>query len=559
MKALKRARVHPKPRPPKKEARSAAVSRTAPTRVALYSDVSDRQWQLLSAAILFTAACLRFYNLDLVPLHHDEGVNGLFLTTLFRTGAYQYDPSNYHGPTLYYLTLVVTTANAFLFGKAGLSTVAIRCVPAIFGIATVWLILTLRRHLGTYAVLGAAALVALSPGAVYFSRYFIHEVPFVFFTLALAVAALRYQETSRPAYLLLASASAALLFATKETAIISVVVLALAYGCAAGYMAWRKTQGKMLASGGSEVSSLHSPGEQPSDDSGGESISQTKCIGVWAAAVALFLSLYILFYSSFGSNYPKGVQDSVGTFRYWSKTGIRDDLHDHFTYLRWLGQAELPALLLGLLGFAIALGRGRNRFVLFSGFWTLGTVAAYSLIPYKTPWLALNISVPLALIAGYGLAEVYGEVRRVRRQRVRVFLVALLGLALVISAYQAIDISFFRYDDDSLPYVYAHTQRQFLDLVDRLKQIAARNGSGVLTNMTVTATNYWPLPWYLRDYPHVGYWGHVVPTREPVVVAEESQQAELEPKLGERYDRVGSYNLRPGVVLVLYVRWDVAR
>ncbi|MFZ3213741.1 MAG: hypothetical protein WA188_19720 [Terriglobales bacterium] len=154
---------------------------------------------------------------------------------------------------------------------------------------------------------------------------------------------------------------------------------------------------------------------------------------------------------------------------------------------------------------------------------------------------------------------VYSAVRRIRRQRMRVFLVALLGMALVISAYQAIDISFFRYDDDSLPYVYAHTQRQFLDLVDRLNQIAARNRSGVQTNMTIVAENYWPLPWYLRDSPNVGYWGHVVPTREAVVIAEESQQAELEPILGDRYDRVGSYNLRPGVVLVLFVRRDVAR
>ena len=549
MKTVKRVQA-PRSRSSRKEPRSAPVLRTEPGQTTAYPDVSDGQWQILSAAIVFIAASLRFYHLALVPLHHDEGVNGLFLATLFRTGAYHYDPSNYHGPTLYYLALVVTTANAFLFGKAGLSTVAIRCVPAIFGTATVWLILKLRRYLGSYAALGAAALLALSPGAVYFSRYFIHEVLFVFFTLALVVAALRYWDSGRPAYLLLAAAWAALLFATKETAIIAVVVLVLAYLCALACMAWRKTGDKKLSSGKQEV---------PADDWERKLITRRNRIGVWIAAVALFLSLYILFYSSFGSNYPKGIYDSLATFRYWSKTGISDDLHDHFTYLRWLGQAELPALLLGLLGFAIALRRGHNRFLLFSGFWTLGMLAAYSLIPYKTPWLALNISVPLALIAGYGLAEAYSEVRRVRRQRVRVLLVALLATALLISAYQAIEISFFRYDDDSVPYVYAHTRRQFLDLVDRLQQIAARNPSGVRTNMTVIAANYWPLPWYLRDYPHVGYWGHVVPTQEPVVIAEESQQAELQPILGDHYDRIGSYDLRPGVVLVLFVRRDLAR
>jgi uncharacterized protein (TIGR03663 family) len=553
MKAVERKKAS-KPRPSNKALPSTAVSRTAPTETAAYSELSDRQWRLLSAAIVLIAAGLRFYHLALVPLHHDEGVNGLFLTRLFRTGAYQYDPANYHGPTLYYLALVVTTANAFLFGKAGLSTVAIRCVPAIFGTATVWLTLTFRRYLGTNAALGAAAFVALSPGSVYVSRYFIHEVPFVFFTLALAAAALRYQETSRPLYLWLASASAALLFATKETAIISVVVLVLACLCAVGYLALNKKGGRKLAAGGPK----NPPGHSEGNAAGDSESRPTSRIGVWVVAVAVFLGLYILFYSSFGSNY-KGVYDSIATFRYWSKTGASDTLHDSFTYLRWMGQAELPALLLGLLGFAIALGRASNRFALFAGFWALGMLAAYSLIPYKTPWLALNVSVPLAVVAGYGLAEAYAEVRRIRGRRMQVFLVALLGMALVISAYQAIDLSFFRYDDDSLPYVYAHTQRQFLDLVERLNQIAVSNPSGVQTNMTIAAVNYWPLPWYLRDYPNVGYWGHVVSTREPVVIAEESQLAELQPILGDRYDRVGSYNLRPGVVLVLFVRRHVAR
>jgi len=42
-----------------------------------------------------------------VPLHHDEGVNGNFLVRLVREGAYNYDPANYHGPTLYYFAAVM--------------------------------------------------------------------------------------------------------------------------------------------------------------------------------------------------------------------------------------------------------------------------------------------------------------------------------------------------------------------------------------------------------------------------------------------------------------------
>ena len=183
--------------------------------------LSERGWMLAVAAILLVAAILRLYDLNLVPLHHDEGVNGNFLVRLVRDGYYHYDPANYHGPTLYYFAAVFPWILRLLFGpnaqnNYGLSTVAIRCVPALFGLATIGLIFTLRRNLGTLATLSAAFLLAISPGAVYLSRYFIHETLFVFFTLGIVVASLKYYEDPHPVYLILAALSAALLFCSKE-------------------------------------------------------------------------------------------------------------------------------------------------------------------------------------------------------------------------------------------------------------------------------------------------------------------------------------------------------
>src|SRR5213080_1858199 len=68
----------------------------------------DWMWFLSCAAITVLATALRFVALDLKPFHHDEGVNGFFLTDLFRKGEYHYDPANYHGPTLYYIALAFT-------------------------------------------------------------------------------------------------------------------------------------------------------------------------------------------------------------------------------------------------------------------------------------------------------------------------------------------------------------------------------------------------------------------------------------------------------------------
>src|SRR5258705_4133922 len=62
----------------------------------------ERVWFIASCAIVSIAAFVRFYKLDLKPLHHDEAVNGFFLMRLLKTGSYQYDPANFHGPALYY-------------------------------------------------------------------------------------------------------------------------------------------------------------------------------------------------------------------------------------------------------------------------------------------------------------------------------------------------------------------------------------------------------------------------------------------------------------------------
>ena len=147
----------------------------------------DVVWYLSCALITLTGTFLRFYWLALKPLHHDEGVNGWFLTNLYRDGVYKYDPANYHGPTLYYISLA--------FAKVfGLETVSIRASVAIWGVLVVVLAFFLRRYIGRVGSLFAGLFLALSPGMVYISRYFIHEMFFVFLGLALVVAIVFFIE-----------------------------------------------------------------------------------------------------------------------------------------------------------------------------------------------------------------------------------------------------------------------------------------------------------------------------------------------------------------------------
>jgi uncharacterized protein (TIGR03663 family) len=498
------------------------------------------------------AAVLRLYDLNLVPLHHDEGVNGNFLVGLVRQGIYKYDPANYHGPTLYYFSAVIPWIFKFLFGTSaqntyGLTTFTIRLVPVLFGLGTIWLVLLLRRRLGSVGVLAAAGMLAISPGAVYLSRYFIHETLFVFFTLGIVVALLKFYEVGHPIHLILGAVSAALLFATKETAIISVAVLILAWASTQIYLRLvgrtnRKTKGLQET----PISRLV------------EKVGGIRRLAFWTiVALAVFVGVNVIFYSSFFKN-SNGVYDAIRTFEFWTKTGKGAHVHSRGTYLCWLFYQESPSLLLGSVGAALALWKRKNVFALFSAFWAFGLLAAYSLIAYKTPWLILNFVVPLALIGGYVFQVLY-------EAQWGQLLWALALVVVAVSGYQTIQLNFFNYDNDKeyYVYVYAHTRRDTLKLLDAIDREAERIKQGHATGITIVSQDYWPLPWYLRDYTRVGYFGRMSETNEPIIIASESQLAEMQQKFGFLYQQVPSnlnasqsFALRPGVNLILFVRRD---
>lgn len=543
--------VAPRPKPP------APVVRESPAR-----EISDRTWFIAAVAILFVAAVLRLYDLDLVPMHHDEGVNGNFLTRLVREGIYHYDPQNYHGPTIYYFSAFIPWVFRFLFGTAaqdkyGLNTITIRLVPALFGLATVWLVLLLRRNLGTIGTLAAAALIAVSPGSVYLSRYFIHETLFVFFTLGLVVAALKYCEESHPIHLMLAAISAALLFATKETAIISAGVLAIALVVTRLYRYIRRRDLERETNKRSPRANETEKKPRLLDRLGGP-----VKVSTWAlVAIMIFVGINVLFYSSFFKNYPEGVYDAVRTFQFWTKTGRTAHVHPLTTYVFWMIKQESPILFLATIGAALIVWKPRNAFALFVALWGFGTLAAYSLIAYKTPWLSLSFIIPLALVAGYGLQmireESLGQLGLIS---------GILAVAIAISGYQTIDLNFFNYDNDNqyYVYVYAHTRRETLAMLKEIDRVVERTQQGGETGITIVAPEYWPLPWYFRDFKRVGYHGRMSTSSEPIIIAAEGQGEEMQSTFGDRYQQVnsglnplGTYSLRPGVNFRLYVRRDL--
>lgn len=568
---------------------------------------TDLFWLIGCFIVTAVAVFLRFRQLELKPLHHDEGVNGFFLTTLFREGVYKYDPANYHGPDLYYIALA--------FSKMfGLNTISIRGSVAIFGVLTVILTFFLKNYIGKIGSLAAGLFIALSPGMVYISRYFIHEILFVFFSFGIVLSVLYFTEKrkagvfaigamtllllvcflptalnlanlfgtenslmvwavrlalfaieailvflimrmilawndGRPIYLLLASASAVLLFATKETAFITVGTMLMAVICV---WLWRKIYraiiGEPLANELEPVELTWSVFRSRLGDS-----SDLLLISV--AIIFVFAYVGVLFFSSFFT-YPEGVLKAFEAYAIWTKTGSKDHTQNgKFAYFKWLYKIESPILILSAVGTLIALSKARHRFAIFAGFWAFGLFAAYTIIPYKTPWLALSFTLPMCIVAGYGINELIAS---------RDVPVKILGWLLTVTAvgvlgYQTYDLNFLRYDDDSMPYVYAHTKRGFLDLIRKIEYYADKSGKGKDASIEVVSPDYWSMPWYMRDYPKAIFHGKFADVNSSeMIVASEAQKSELSERYAAHYKYAGTYPLRPGVELYLLVRRDLA-
>ena len=116
---------------------------------------------LAMLAILALAAGLRLPQLDLRPMHADEANQAVKTAQLYETGKYEYDTTDHHGPSLYWLTLP-SLAVSGVQGLADSREAQYRIVPALFGIGLIALLLLLTDGLGRMAVVAAGLLMSTS-------------------------------------------------------------------------------------------------------------------------------------------------------------------------------------------------------------------------------------------------------------------------------------------------------------------------------------------------------------------------------------------------------------
>jgi uncharacterized protein (TIGR03663 family) len=495
------------------------------------------RWSVL-AVLLACAGALTFrvLKLDTRPLHNDEAVNAIKITELWHEGRYHYDPDEYHGPTLHYATVpFLWLSGARDSGELNDGT--LRLGTVVFGAALILLLLLFDNGIGGHAVVWSALFVAISPAMVFYSRYFIHETLLIFFTALTLGAGWRYTQTRSRAWAVVAGLGLGLMFATKETFVISVAAMGMA-GMATVW--WTLPKPRTIAGLVERV--------------------RWKDVGV---AFAAMLGAWVLFFSSFFSNFD-GLLDSVRTYFPWLKraAGHSPHLHPWYFYLQrlaWFHPAKGPiwsealVLALAVIGMGVSLiGKGSplHRFL---ALYTIVLTSAYSIIFYKTPWCLLNFYLGMILLAGIGAAA---TVEWFRGKFVRMAVVAALLAGSFQLAAQSWRASFVYSTDRRNPYVYAQTVPDILNLVKRAEGLAQVSPAEFETVVKVIApeSEYWPLPWYLRRFKHVG-WYEQVPDEAfaPIMIISSKLDARLDDKSEKKWIMAGITELRPGNFFELYV------
>ena len=97
--------------------------------------------------LILAALAIRLPRLDVRPMHADEAVQASRFRQLWWGDGYRYDPHEYHGPTLNYLTLpAVWLTRPASFADTTEETY--RAVPVVFGAGLILLLCAAERWAG---------------------------------------------------------------------------------------------------------------------------------------------------------------------------------------------------------------------------------------------------------------------------------------------------------------------------------------------------------------------------------------------------------------------------
>jgi uncharacterized protein (TIGR03663 family) len=486
---------------------------------------SRRRLWLRWLAFLFITLiglAVRLPQLGARPMHTDEAVNAYIVGQMLTGDKFNYDPQDRHGPALAFLALPLARiqgARSF----PDLTESKLRLTAVMGGTITILLFGAAVDLFGCVPCMIAALLFALAPLPVYYDRYFIHESLFCGATFGLILSGWTAVKTRSIGYAVLAGACAALMFACKETSVLHWFALA-----AAGIVFW----------------ALNLRGKRSPEP--------------WRpaplfAALGTLVVLTILLFTGFGTNWRSLAALTRLAPDVLSRAAGQGHEKAFWYYGKLLAGGWSGGVLLALacIGILITIRKRDDSPWQWLAYYGLFIAIIYSLIPYKTPWLALNLWLPLSLFAARAAQHLWRWT--VMHLRLRAALPAFTVLAASVGVLIAHDTRqrvFLHAADETNPYAYAHTSDDIFGLPVEIQDLSSQHAI-LSPRIAVIASDPWPLPWYLRHFEQVGFYqpGQQVPAADFYITSTEPA--------GQYADRLRNlrpdfFGLRPNVLILLW-------
>lgn len=442
-------------------------------------------WEIGAYAALFVSALLmRLWDLGTRAVHHDESLHGYFAWQIFQGNGYDHNPLT-HGMFLFH-TLAGTF---FLFGD---NDYTLRLPMALFGAGLILIPLALRPRLGQVGALAAALMLTFSPALLYFSRFSRNDIFMAVFTLALVAVMWRYLDERKNRYLYIAAALLALGFTTKETqfivvAIVSVALLVMArsdigqwiwgrrsikdWGPAAQFLLVVAALSAPLFGPSAAIFqdllgiTLAAPDGTPGVASGAPLVGAGLVVAavisvflvvaamalgllwrprVWLIAWAVFAAIFVTIFTNFYSNpegFATGLWQSLG---YWlAQHDVARGGQPRYYYAMTASVYEFLPLFIAVGASIYYTFRG-DAFSRFLVFWAVATFVAYSLAGEKMPWLLVNVTLPLIILAAKAINDMALTIPWRRAMRSGIWMVAIGTPLFLLILWR---LAFFEFND----------------------------------------------------------------------------------------------------------------
>ena len=474
-------------------------------------------------------------------MHTDEAVQAVKFGKLLEEGFYEYDPFEYHGPSLNYITLLPAWISGTSTFK-DLTKVILRSVPVFFGLFLVWLAFLINKRLEILVAAIAVLLVGISPAMVFYSRYYIHELILVAFTYLSILSYTQVLEKRSIGWLLLLGISIGFMIITKETWVISLGMIGLSF-----VIFFRKHLRAYL-------------------------LKPWK----WLLVLSVVFAVVGLFFTSFFSH-PNGLLDMVSTYSTYLERAGTNEIHGNpwYYYLQLLTYkpgdnkiwSEAVILIFTIMGYYFLfrnLKRNKEWNILrFIGIFSFLLLLVYSALPYKTPWNLLSFYYGFILISSFGIVHSLMSLKKNFPKFVLLLVLVAAGGHLLIQ-------NFYEYEEPASPYnpwVYGHTSSDFEKVIEKIDSAAIDRETYI--EVIFSGNDYWPFPWYLRRYNQVAYRSEVdfdSPNGEIILISPQVEGQLVEkiyerPKPGERHLYMNLFDdpqeLRPGIYFYGYMKQEL--